>query len=256
MSSLGADNDGMCHEPRCGRRGFSSCPKADRGRNNTILTLHRLRGSGLDANLIGELVWLGATKKEAGIRFQEIPSEVRQGIADWIVRETRGSEAPPTVERFRPKPMPAMTGTSATGSKTVPLPLSTALAMSRELTVEPPPVAAVDMPAAEPIAPVPQDLPSGISAAPPPEIVSPIERTTISSGPPEGGSLNQPVDSDVSSLQDQNSKLPAAKQGFFLQSIPWGAAARIRNTEPLPPGPLSSCEPCFTEGGAACFPRN
>jgi hypothetical protein len=54
---------------------------------HTLLNL-RLRGSGLNVGLAGELVWLGSTEKEAGISFTNLPSSVRQEIADWLARES------------------------------------------------------------------------------------------------------------------------------------------------------------------------
>ena len=40
-------------------------------KKNTILNV-RLRGSGLDVNLAGEIVWQGATQKEIGICFKDL----------------------------------------------------------------------------------------------------------------------------------------------------------------------------------------
>ena len=194
---LGSDNGGIVTNLGVDGVAFQAARKLTE-ENNTTLTL-RLRGSGLDANLIGELVWLGATKKEAGICFKEIPSEVQQGIADWIEKETHESAAPASVERVRPKPMPVMIGAPASAQKPVSLPLSTAIAMSRKSSLEPPPVAAVTLPAES----ATSDSPSGTSAVPPAEIVSPIEQTSVSSNPSEMGSASQPVDLEISSAQDQ-----------------------------------------------------
>ena len=35
----------------------------------------RLRGSGLNVEALGELVWIGAKQKEVGIRFENIPEK-------------------------------------------------------------------------------------------------------------------------------------------------------------------------------------
>jgi len=47
----------------------------------------RLRGSGLNTELLGELVWLGATRKEVGISFRSPSAQVQKDIADWIERQ-------------------------------------------------------------------------------------------------------------------------------------------------------------------------
>ena len=49
----------------------------------------KLRGAGLNVELTGEVVWLGATQKKAGIRFKDVSPEARKEIADWIVRESQ-----------------------------------------------------------------------------------------------------------------------------------------------------------------------
>ena len=49
----------------------------------------KLRGAGLNVELTGELVWLGATQKKAGIRFKNLSPEARKEISDWIARESQ-----------------------------------------------------------------------------------------------------------------------------------------------------------------------
>lgn len=49
----------------------------------------KLRGAGLNVELTGELVWLGATQKKAGIRFKNLSAEARKEISDWIARESQ-----------------------------------------------------------------------------------------------------------------------------------------------------------------------
>ena len=56
-------------------------------RENTILNV-RLRGSGLDVNLAGEIVWQGATQKEIGICFKD-PSKSQQQEHHKLDRATR-----------------------------------------------------------------------------------------------------------------------------------------------------------------------
>jgi hypothetical protein len=49
----------------------------------------KLRGAGLNVELTGEVVWLGATQKKAGIRFTDVSPEARKEISDWILRESQ-----------------------------------------------------------------------------------------------------------------------------------------------------------------------
>jgi hypothetical protein len=49
----------------------------------------KLRGAGLNVELTGEVVWLGATQKKAGIRFKDVSPEARKEISDWILRESQ-----------------------------------------------------------------------------------------------------------------------------------------------------------------------
>lgn len=70
----------------------------------------RLRGSGLDAELTGQLVWLGATQKEVGVRFQDVSLKVQKAIGDWIGREAQLFESTGLENRAWPKPMSAIPG--------------------------------------------------------------------------------------------------------------------------------------------------
>lgn len=49
----------------------------------------KLRGAGLNVELTGEVVWLGATQKKAGIRFKDVSPEAHKEISEWIVRESQ-----------------------------------------------------------------------------------------------------------------------------------------------------------------------
>jgi Na+-transporting methylmalonyl-CoA/oxaloacetate decarboxylase gamma subunit len=49
----------------------------------------KLRGAGLNVELTGEVVWLGATQKKTGIRFKNLSPEARKEISDWIARESQ-----------------------------------------------------------------------------------------------------------------------------------------------------------------------
>ena len=56
--------------------------------NNSTFDM-KLRGAGLNVELTGEVVWLGATQKKAGIRFKDISPEARKEISEWILRESQ-----------------------------------------------------------------------------------------------------------------------------------------------------------------------
>ena len=108
-------------------------------RENTILNV-RLRGSGLDVNLAGEIVWQGATQKEIGIRFKDPTTSQQQDIAKWIAQQEQASKAP-LFENFPPpKSVPGMPGVFAAGHKFVPLPLSGPLAAPKPKPADPPSV--------------------------------------------------------------------------------------------------------------------
>jgi PilZ domain-containing protein len=102
---------------------------------NTTLNV-RLRGSGLNLEAVGELVWIGATQKEVGIRFKDLPAKQRQDIADWIERERKPRAASSLFEPSPLKPMPAMPGI-ASGDKSIPHSLSAALGMSQQNPEDP-----------------------------------------------------------------------------------------------------------------------
>jgi len=49
----------------------------------------RLQGAEEAIETVGRVVWLGPTKKEAGICFNNLPVDTEQQIADWIVAQER-----------------------------------------------------------------------------------------------------------------------------------------------------------------------
>ena len=111
---------------------FHAAQKLIAEKNSTLKL--RLRGSGLLVDLTGELVWLSASQKEAGIRFRDLSGTVRQEIAGWIAREAQvfgptgvtGGE-----DRPQPKTIPATPGIFDTGDMSERHPLSAALSISR-----------------------------------------------------------------------------------------------------------------------------
>lgn len=97
----------------------------------------RLRGSGLNVEALGELVWIGAKQKEVGIRFENIPEKTRQEIAGWIDQQRKPRQASFLDEPSPLKPMSAMPGISAPRDKTTPHSLTAALGMSGEKYEDP-----------------------------------------------------------------------------------------------------------------------
>ncbi|MBZ5660184.1 MAG: PilZ domain-containing protein [Acidobacteriia bacterium] len=132
---LGPENGGIV--VNLGRNGVAF--QAARELNvekNSFLGL-RLRGSGLNAELAGEIVWLSATGKEAGICFQNVSAGVQQEIADWIEREVRVCQTSAPGDGLRTKAMSAMPGITATREKPAAHSLSGAMAMSRAMSADP-----------------------------------------------------------------------------------------------------------------------
>jgi hypothetical protein len=101
---------------------------------NSVINL-RLCGSGLNANITGELVWIAGTQKEAGILFKSLPAQVRQNIADWIARESQPiAHAGP--EQTQQKTISAIADIAVPEKKTIPRSLSAALALSRAIAMD------------------------------------------------------------------------------------------------------------------------
>jgi hypothetical protein len=176
-------------------------------KKNTILNV-RLRGSGLDVNLIGEIIWQGASQKEIGICFKDLPASQQQVIADWIARQEQASKAPPLDDFPPPKPMPAMPEVFAPGVGFVPRSFSAAFPIPQTKPAVPPSGAVEG--AIDSRLPAPAESASGISAATPRlEIVSSIQdgnvpsdgfaanaqgRNADSLAPPEAFQAEQPSD--------------------------------------------------------------
>ena len=148
-------------------------------KKNSILNV-RLRGSGLDVNLVGEIVWQGATQKEIGICFKDLPASQQQDIADWIARQEQASKAPP-LDDFPPaKPMPAMPEVFAPGVGYVPHSYSAAFPIPLTKPADPSSGAVEGV--IDSRLPAPVESASGIFAATPRlEIVSPIQDCNVPS---------------------------------------------------------------------------
>lgn len=132
---IGSDNGGIVIDLGLDGLACQAAVKLNlEGNSNLKLQLH---GSGLDADLVGDLVWLGASKKEVGFRFKNTSGEVKKVIAEWIERETRTFGFAALDEPPRLKPMPTIPGIRATEKKSTPLSLSAALTMSKAISMDP-----------------------------------------------------------------------------------------------------------------------
>ncbi|HTC64577.1 MAG TPA: PilZ domain-containing protein [Candidatus Saccharimonadales bacterium] len=111
---------------------------------NSALNL-RLRGSGLNAQITGELAWIAETQKEVGISFKSLPAHVRQDIADWIARESQPATPSGPEQTPLPKTVSVIADIALPEKRTVLRSLSAALALSHATSKgqDPPTVAAV-----------------------------------------------------------------------------------------------------------------
>jgi hypothetical protein len=126
---LGSDNGGVV--VNLGREGIA-CRAARKltAEVSSILNL-RLRGCGLSVDLVGELVWLGEERKEAGISFKILPENIQREISDWIAREALLYQTTESEGWPQPKPMNPMQGIASFPQKPATRSLSAALAASR-----------------------------------------------------------------------------------------------------------------------------
>jgi hypothetical protein len=169
---LGPENGGIV--VNLGRNGlaFQAAMKLNVEKNSVLNV--RLRGSGLNAELAGEIAWLGATQKDAGICFKSVSPSVGREIADWVERQTQGREAAAPADGPRSKAMSAMAGIGATRDLHAQRKLSAALAMSRAVPAGP--QRSSDADSSKSSSPAPVKSPATVSGpAPLPEIVSPVE---------------------------------------------------------------------------------
>lgn len=137
---------------------------------NSPLTL-RLRGSGMNVEIPGEVAWLGTTQKEVGVCFKTLSDEAQRQITQWIARENGRAQSVPAPVQPEPKlsPVPrtippatstpvadeansasATASMDATGERPRRRSLAAALAMSEVSLFEAPSIPAGQEPAAAP----------------------------------------------------------------------------------------------------------
>jgi hypothetical protein len=197
-AQLGSDNGGIV--VNLGLNGVS-CHAAQQltVKKNSTLNL-RLRGSGLNAEVVGEIIWLGATQREVGIRFKNLSTGEQNDIADWIGRHTEGSEPSPLQDRSQLKPMPAMPGIAVTGQKLAPHSLSAALAMAKAIPVDS--ASSANAGAVEPSLPASLNSVARVSVATPmPPFVAPAQQSIVPADKLDSHVEAQNADSLASQVQ-------------------------------------------------------
>ncbi len=117
-AQLSSDNGGVVVNLGINGVAFHTARELTVEKNSTLNL--RLRGSGLNVDLAGELVWLSAAHKEVGIRFKNPSTKTQQDIAVWITREAQLFETVALEDWSPPKPKPAMPPIHATGEKSAP----------------------------------------------------------------------------------------------------------------------------------------
>ncbi len=202
-------------------------------RENTILNV-RLRGSGLDVNLAGEIVWQGATQKEIGIRFKDPTTSQQQDIAKWIAQQEQASKAP-LFENFPPpKSVPGMPGVFAAGHKFVPLPLSSPLAAPKPKPADPllsAPAAAIDS-----RLPTLAGAPSGKTAATPdPYPAGQPSYNRPRSEPPQSERPRQAPTSNATPIGSAKEQMPTAITAAPRAPTETSGKTALRKTEEMKP---------------------
>jgi hypothetical protein len=96
----------------------------------------RLRGSGLNVEALGEIVWIGPKHKEVGICFKNTPEKVRQEIAGWIDGQRMPRPTASFDETSPLRPMRPMPGVPAPRDNSAPLPFA-ASGMPRDKVEDP-----------------------------------------------------------------------------------------------------------------------
>jgi PilZ domain len=140
-AQVGAENGGIVTNLGLDGVAFQAAMKLIAEKNSTINL--RLRGSGLNVELTGELAWLGPTQKEVGVSFKNLAPGVRKDLADWIGREAPEMQLATTpavseIPEHGPKPMAPMLAVPAKEERSTSHSLSAALAMSQATSSEPP----------------------------------------------------------------------------------------------------------------------
>ena len=147
-AQLGSDNGGIVLNLGMDGLAFHAAQNFTADKNSAINL--RLRGSGLNADITGELAWIAGTQKEVGISFKSLPAHVRQDIAEWIARESQPVSSAGH-EQIRQQKIVSVIADKAVPDNSVPenrtvlRSLSAALALSRATSMDQAPAATVDV---------------------------------------------------------------------------------------------------------------
>lgn len=200
-------------------------------RKNTILNV-RLRGSGLDMNLVGEIIWQGASQKEIGICFKDPAASQQQVIVDWIAQQERASRTPPVDDFAPPKPMPGMPEVFAPGAGYIPPSYSAAFPAPPTKPADSPSGAVTGATDSRLQAPV--DSAGGISAAAPRlEIVSPIQDRNAPSEELATGLQGRNADAIASPERSQRVQASRIQPHSELPALERPHQAPAGNTTPM-----------------------
>lgn len=133
-AQLGADNGGVVVNLGLDGILFQAAHKLGANQNSTI-TL-KLRGAGLNAEIAGKVVWVGATQKAVGVSFKSLPANVKQSIADWIARESGPAESDTPKQGAPQRSISEIADMAVPGERTIRRSLSAALALSRAMSAD------------------------------------------------------------------------------------------------------------------------
>ena len=198
---IGSENGGVVVNLGIEGVAFHAAHRLTALRNSTLSL--RLRGSGLNVELVGELIWLGATQKEAGICFKALSSAVQSDLAAWIARETQVFETAASQKQSRPDPSASIAYISGTGDKSAAPSLSGGLVFPRGMPTDP----LFSSAAAEengPWLPAPANPAITRFVAPPPQdIVSSSQHGSVSGGARDEARA-QNTDSDSLAVQKES----------------------------------------------------
>lgn len=199
-AQLGSDNGGVV--VNLGPDGIL-CQVAHKFISNQDSTITlKIRGSGLNAEMAGNVVWLGTTQKEVGISFKSLPANVKRSIEDWIERESGPAESAKPKQGAPQKSIAEIADMAVPEKKTIPRSLSAALALSRSTSTDP--VSSPSQDRSSPDRSGPVKSAASLPAAPNLEIFPTPKDSRIAA---ETSSVNAEVDSGLDSELDSEDSI-------------------------------------------------
>lgn len=212
---IGSENGGVVVNLGIDGVAFHAAHKLTALKNSTFHL--RLRGLGLNAELVGELVWLGATQKEAGICFKGISRAVQSDITNWITRETQFFETAISLKPSRPDPSASIAYISGTGDKSADASLSAGSIFSPGVPADPLSSAAAGED--EPRWRAPANPPiTSFAATPLQDIASSTQHSRVPGDALEA--YAQKYDGDSSALPKESQFNPLFKDDALFEPVP------------------------------------